>query len=110
MTQSGHWKPLFRSRADCRWLVGTDAIAQAELIHRQFPKDIGIADAALRPSDDFLGDKSRRWIVNNFQMQRIAGFDESGRHILDGFRVKSLTRKERSNRHDALLPLVKNTP
>src|ERR1700756_2720177 len=69
-------KPLFQSRADCR-LLGMDAIAQAEFIHSQFPKHVGIADAALRPSDDFLGDKSRRWIIRNFQMQRIAGFDES---------------------------------
>jgi hypothetical protein len=59
-----------------------DAIAQAKLIHRQFPKHIGIAEAAPRPFDDFLGDKSRRRIVNNFQMQRIAGLDESsGRPI-----------------------------
>jgi len=45
-------------------------IAQAEFIHRQFPKHIGIADAALRPFDDFICDKSRRRIVNNSQMQR----------------------------------------
>ena len=69
-------------------------VAQAEFIHRQFPKLIGIADAALRPFDDFLGDKSRRRIVTNFQMQRIASLDESSGHILDGFRVKSLTSKE----------------
>jgi len=69
-------------------------IAQAEFIHRQFPKHIGIADAALRPFDDFLGDKSRRRIVSNSQLQRIAGLDESSGHILDGFRVKSLTSKK----------------
>jgi hypothetical protein len=45
--------------------LGATFIAQAEFIQRQFPKLIGIADAALRPIDDFLGDKSRRRIVTN---------------------------------------------
>jgi hypothetical protein len=51
-------------------------IAQTEFLQRQFPKHFGIADAALRKFDDFLGDNSCRRIITNFQKQRIAGRHE----------------------------------
>jgi hypothetical protein len=52
--------------------------------------------------DNFLGDKSCCRIITNFQPQRIAGRYKGSRHILDGFRVKSLTGKKGSDRHDIL--------
>src|ERR1700751_3613543 len=75
-------------------------IAQIEFLERQFAQHIRIADAALRELNDCLGDKSRRRIITNFQMQRVAGRYEGGGHFLDGFRVKGLTSKKRSDRHD----------
>jgi hypothetical protein len=48
----------------------------------------------LRKFDNFLGDKSRRRIITNFQMERIAGRYESSGQILDGFRIKGLTNKK----------------
>src|SRR5215831_12315113 len=55
------WRPL-------PWRA---AFIQTKLFQRHCAKLIGIADATLREFDDFLRDKSCRWVVTSFQMQSL---------------------------------------
>src|SRR5690348_4672292 len=96
--------PLFQSGAIYWWREAS--IGHIELLQRQFAKHVGIANAALSKFDDFLGDKSCRRIITNFQMQRLAGRYQGSGHIFDGFRVKSLTSKKVSDRHDIHLAIT----
>jgi hypothetical protein len=47
------------------------------------------ADAALRECNDFLGDKSCRWVGINFEMQGVACSYEGSGHDLNDFRSKA---------------------
>ena len=81
-------------------------LAQIEFLQRQLAKHVRIADAALHKLDDFLGDKSCRRIINNFQMQRFAGPHKSSGHVLDDFRVKGLSGKKWSDRYETCSSLT----
>jgi hypothetical protein len=52
--------------------VGPCHYAALLALQRHYAKHIRIADAALRECNDFLGDKSCRWVGTNFEMQGVA--------------------------------------
>jgi hypothetical protein len=72
-------------------------IVQIKFFQRHFAKRIRIADATLRKFDDFLCDKSCRWVAN-FQMPSVTRRNEGSRHGLNRLKLKGLTSKK-SVRH-----------
>jgi hypothetical protein len=89
---AGSTKPLLQSGAIYWWREAL--VGQIEFFQCQFAKHIGIADAALCKFE--LGDNLVAGSSPTFNRSA------SQAHILDGFRVKSLTGKKGSDRHDVL--------